>query len=58
MPDHPHERAERRLARVDETHTREIEVDRRRQVPAREVLGRLQIDDQRLPAIGPRGRVG
>ena len=56
VPDHPHERAQRRLARVDQTHAPEIEMDRGRQMPAREVLGRPQIDDQRLRLLAPRER--
>ena len=47
VTDHPHERAQRRLARVDEAQAPEIEVQRAGNLPARELLRGPEIQDER-----------
>ena len=48
MSDHPHERAQRRLARIDQADAPEIEVHGALEMTSRKLLSRPCIDDKRI----------
>src|SRR5690606_6657493 len=58
VTDHPHERAERRLARVDQAHAPEVEMHRALDLAPRELVRGPRVDEKRRPiALERAGQV-
>jgi len=54
MRDHPHERAQRRIVRIDQAHAPQIEMHRAWKMSGRKGFCRPPVDDERRPVAGDR----